>query len=159
MEQQTRHSPSKPIHRFGPDMDRRLGEFLAQIGPKTKSVFSKKDLLERHLEGLRNAKALGYSPQELSEHLLRELGLQISPSSLREALRPPKVAQKPATPRRSRKPRQLSPAAPVAEAVAQRPAVARGAGVTAPPLPLFEAPPQAVFDPQNPFGDDPAGEA
>lgn len=159
MEQQARHTASRAVHRFDLEMDRRLGECLAQIEAKTKSVFSKKELMERHLEGLRHAAALGYSAADLSEHLMRELGLQISPSSLREALRPPRMAKKAAAPQRQRKPRQISASTPVVEVVAQQPVVGRVTDSASPALPLFQRPHQTVFDPENPFDDDSEGEA
>lgn len=159
MEQQIPQEPSGKGNRFDQEMDRRLGKCLAEIGPKIRSVFSKKELLERHLEGLRKAVALGHSAQDISDHLQRELNLQISPSSLREALRLPKAVRKAARPRRQRGSAPAGSPRPDAKLPAQKPDQASNEDKTSSQLSLFEKPQRSVFNPLSPFDDDPAGEA
>ncbi|MCB5412190.1 hypothetical protein [Pseudogemmobacter faecipullorum] len=159
MEQLIPQTPSGKGNRFDQEMDRHLGKCLAEIGPKTRSVFSKKELLARHLEGLRNAVALGHSAQDISDHLQRELGLQISPSSLREALRPPKAVRKAARPRRQPGATPAASSRLEAKLPAQKPDQVRNADKAASQLSFFEPPQRSVFNPASPFDDDPAGEA
>lgn len=124
---------------------------LSKLPPKTQSLFTRKEALQRKLPQLQHAIAMGYTAQDISRILAEELGFTISPSSIREALRQHKSPGGSARKTRSAARKAAPPAVPRPrkEASGGRAQAGKAQPPKSPQLPLF-----LTQDPGGPFPPD-----